>query len=93
MSKTLFAKNSLYVINKGHIEPVLNSWADKLMVNTCRFEIQVKAVYKDAVKAFPNGLYRCQTAEKQHSCPPRLTGITNSFELKRGVPVNTQTKM
>ena len=96
MSKTLFAKNSLYVINKGHIEPVLNFWAGKLWfktVDTCWFDIWVKRVYKDAVKTFPNGLYGCQTAEEQHSLPPRLPGITNSFELKGGMPVHTRTKM
>ena len=74
------------MINKGHIEPVLNFWAGKLwfkMVNTCRFEIQVKRVNKEAVKALPKGLYGRQIAEKQHSWPPRLLGITNSFELKR----------
>ena len=26
VSKTLFAKNSLYVRNKGHMVPVLNFW-------------------------------------------------------------------
>ena len=60
VSKSLFAKNNLYVINKGHIEPVLNFWTGKLwfkMVNTFRFEIRVKRVYKDAVKVLPKGLY------------------------------------
>ena len=87
MSKTLFAKNSLYAINKGHIEPVLNFWAGKLlfkMAITCWCKIRVKQVYQDAVKTFPNGLYRCQIVEKQHSWPSRLPGIMNSFELKRG---------
>ena len=86
VSKILFAKNSLYVINKGHIEPVLNFWAGKLWfktADTCRFEIWVKRVYKDAVKALPKGLYGRQMAEKQHSWSLRLLGITNSFELKR----------
>ena len=55
-----------------------------MTVNMCRFEIRVKLVYKDAVKAFPNGLYGRKIAEKQHSWPPKLLGITNSFELKRG---------
>ena len=54
------------------------------MVNTCQFEIRMKRVYKDVVKALPKGLYRRQTAEKQHSWPPRLLDITNSFELIRG---------
>ena len=50
VSKPLFTKNSLYVRNKGHIEPVLNFQAGKLwfkVVNACQFEIQVKQVYKD----------------------------------------------
>ena len=49
------------------MEPVLNFWAGELwfeMVNICRFEIRVKRVYEYAVKAFPNGHYRHQTAEK-----------------------------
>ena len=50
--------------------------------STCQFEIRVKRVYKDGVNALPNGLYGRQTAEKQHSWPPRLSGIF--FELKRG---------
>ena len=49
----------------------------------CWFEIRVKRVYKDAVKALPKGLDWRQTAEKQHSWPSRLLGIMNSFELKR----------
>ena len=39
--QTFVAKNSLSVINKGHIEAVLNFQAGKLwfkMVNMCRFE-------------------------------------------------------
>ena len=54
VSKTLFAKNSLYVRNKGHIESVLNFWAGKFwfkVVTMCQFEIRVKRV--------PNRLYRC----------------------------------
>ena len=63
-----------YVINKGHIETVLNFWAGKLWFrqSICQFETRVKRVYKEVVKTFPNGLYRRQTAEKQHSWPPRL---------------------
>ena len=60
MSKILFAINSIYVINKSQIEPVLNFWGGKLWfrtVNTCWLEIRVKQVYKDAVKALPKGLY------------------------------------
>ena len=62
MSKSLFVNNNCYVINKGHIEPVLNFWAGTLWfktVNTCPFEIRVKQVYKEAVmsKALPKGLY------------------------------------
>ena len=45
------------------------------------------------MKAFPNGLYGRQIAKKQHSWPPRLSGITNSFELKRGRALHTRTKM
>ena len=74
VNKTLFAKNSLYVRNK---QPI-NFWAGKLWfkaANMYRFEIRVKRIYKDAVKAFPNGLYVRQIAEKQHSWPPRLLGI------------------
>ena len=29
-------------------------------------------------------LYGHQTAKNQHSCPPKLLGIMNSFELIRG---------
>ena len=36
------------------------------------------------MKTILSGLYGCQTAEKQHSLPPRLLDIMNSFELKRG---------
>ena len=39
------------------------------------------------MKAFPNGLYRCQTTEKQHDWPFRLPGIMN---LKGGMPVDMQ---
>ena len=63
------------------------------MVNMCRFEIRVEQVYKDTAKAFPNGLYGCQTAKKQHSWPPGLPGITNSFKLKRDVPIHPQMNM
>ena len=48
VSKILFTKNSLYVINKGNVEPVLYFWAGKLRfktVNACQFEIWVKRVY------------------------------------------------
>ena len=68
MSKTLFTKNNLYVRNKSHI--VLNFQMGMLwfkVVNMCQFEIRVKQVYKDTVKAFLNGLCRHQTAGKQHS--------------------------
>ena len=54
------------------------------LIRMCRFDIRVKRVYEDAVKAFPNGLYGLQTAEKQHSWPYRLPSITNSFESKKG---------
>ena len=54
------------------------------MVNTCRFEIRVKQVYEDTVKALPKGLYGRPIAGKKNSWSPRLPGITNSFELKRG---------
>ena len=50
----------------------------------CRFEIRVKRVYKDVMEAFPNRLYGRQITEKQHSWPPRLSGIINSFKLTRG---------
>ena len=53
------------------------------VVNTCQFEIRVKQVVKDLVKAFPNGLYGSKIAEKHQSFPPRLLGITNSIELER----------
>ena len=85
MSKSLFTKNNHYVRNKGHIEPVLNFQEGKLwfkMVNTCQFETRVKRVYKDAVKAFPNGLYGRQIAVKQHSWPPRLSAVLGKLLFK-----------
>ena len=80
VSKTVFAKNSPYVRNKFYIyiEPVLIFQAAKLWFepgNTCRFEIRMKRVYKDTVKA---RLYGHQIAEKQHSWPPTLLDITIS---------------
>ena len=67
--------------NKGHIKPVLNFQAGKLWLkadSTCWFEIRV---YKDAVKAFPNRLYGCQTIKKKHNWPPKTTGY-NEFKRR-----------
>jgi len=55
-------KQPLYY-NKGHHYRVCISKLWFKTVNTCRFEIQVKWVYKGAVKALPIGLYRHLTAD------------------------------
>ena len=74
-------KNSLYVRNIGHIEPLLNFWAGKLQyvpVGTGLFQRHQIT----------------QIAEKQHNWPPRLLSIMNSFKLKHTCTgVHTQMKI